>query len=1251
MKIINKINYPENLPITQHRDEIVNAITRNPVVIVAGDTGSGKTTQLPKMCLEAGRGKKGIIGCTQPRRIAAISVAGRVAQELGEEGESLVGYKIRFQDRTRKTNRIRFMTDGILLAETQGDRSLRAYDTIIVDEAHERSLNIDFLIGLLQHLLLRRKDLKVLITSATIDTEKFAKCFGGAPVVEVSGRAYPIEVRYQPVEEEEEDDVSYVEQAINAVKDLRKNERAGDALVFMPTERDIMETVEGLNQVMKKEQKGWGKTVVLPLFGRLSAADQSRIFKPVKGNKVVVATNVAETSITVPGIRYVVDTGRARVSSYNVRARTMKLPIVRVSRAGCEQRKGRCGRVGPGVCVRLFSEDDYEGRPEFTQPEIQRSNLAEVILRMISLKLGNPVDFPFLDPPSKRAVNDGYALLQELDAVRPGRSPDSMRLTEIGRIMARLPLDPRISRMIIEARDKNALTEVAVIAAALSIQDPRVRPAEKEGQADAAHARFVDERSDFFSLLNIWKMHNNVSTKTRSRAKVRKFCRQNFLSYQRMREWHDIHEQIRSVFREEGGFSFNRKEAGYDAVHQAILSGSLRNIGLKKAKNIYQGGQGKEMVVFPGSGQYNRAGQWIMAAELVETSKLYARTVSSIKQEWIEPLARGLCRSSYSSPHWEKKRGQVVAVEKVTLFGLVIVAGRKVNFGRIRPDETREIFVQSALVEDELGGRYDFMDHNRRVIGELHEMENRTRRRDILVDDTLLYQFYDSRLDQGVCDRGRLNRMLKKRGGGNSLKMGREDILLELPDAGELAAFPREIEAGDFSFKVQYRFSPGSEDDGMSVFIPARLLPQVPETPFEWLAPGMLLEKIVFLLKGLPKNLRRHLIPVQQTAEELRHDFSPGSGSLLYALEQAIYHRFRIKVARKLWPLDKLPEHLKMRFCLVVKDKVIRSGRDLVKLSAGSVSLSDDDVVAQLKKKWEREHIISWDFDGLPEKIPVLGANARLTGFAYPAVEDEGRGGVSLRLSTDSVESRRKTRKGMVALYMQHFRNIRKTLKKDFALPTSSWALCEGFPSHAQLNKDILMYILATVFETGDGAIPSEETFSRRLATVKEDGLYVLGKKVLEQIVNALHERRETLDLIARSAAKAGRAAQTVNIFDTFRAHVQEILPLDFLDYYESDDLLEAPRYFKALKIRIERWVLSPAKDAEKAARLAPFEARLQGCLKEEALSPERQRLIKEYRQMLEEFKVSLFAQELKTRFPVSAKRLEKKWQELEGFG
>ncbi|MCB2183778.1 MAG: ATP-dependent RNA helicase HrpA [Desulfobulbaceae bacterium] len=1266
----NIISYPENLPISAEKEQIIGAIKEHPVLIIAGDTGSGKSTQLPKMCLDAGRGKKKLIGCTQPRRLAATSVAARVGDELGDLSH-LVGYKIRFKDETGRGTRIKFMTDGILLAETQRDRSLNAYDTIIIDEAHERSLNIDFLLGILKKLIKKRPDLKIIITSATIDTEKFSEAFDKAPVIMVSGRTYPVEIRYteddRERQEEGDQESTYVEQAVQAVFELCQRERGGDMLVFMPTERDIRETVELLGKRWQSRSERLSikerEPLILPLFGRLSGVDQNKIFRKSSTRKIVICTNVAETSVTVPGIRYVVDTGLARISSYNVRARTTKLPVSAISRASCDQRAGRCGRVGPGVCVRLFSEENYLARSEFTPPEIVRSNLAEVILRMVSLKLGSPKQFPFIDPPSPRAINDGYNLLVELEAISKKR-----RLTPTGKIMAHLPLDPCISRMIIAARDNSCLREVVIVAAALSIQEPRIRPAEKAQQADEAHRQFKAARSDFLSYLHLWDSYEHVIKTKKSKSALRKFCKKNFLSFQRMREWRDIHEQIWSQLASAGSSKTHhhflkssclsqpdleqdkRYAQGYAAIHQAILSGSLRNIALKKEKNIYQGGQGKELMIFPGSGQFNKGGQWIMAAELVETSRLYARTVAAIQPEWIEPLAKGLCRSSYSSPHWEKKQGQVVALEKVSLFGLVIEAGRSINFGLVKADEARRIFIQQALVEGELGGRFAFLARNQKLIAGLADLEDRMRRRDILVDDFLLYEFYDKRLPDDVFDRAGLIRFLKKLP-DDALVMEKADILRTLPESDELADYPQNVHCGELSFPLSYAFLPGSDEDGVTVKIPSNLVEHVQQEKFEWLVPGLLLEKIIFLLKGLPKSVRRNLIPIPKTAEDLLAQMELFQGSLYEQLENLIYRRFHLRIDRSAWQRDALPAHLQMRYQLVNGDgKTVGMSRDLSGFASSPAASGGTSQLSSLCKKWEKGSLTDWDFDGVPERIPIKDKKGKLTGFAYPGLVLEKDGNVALRLFHSQDEQREKTTEGLRALYSMQFVKQCKALKKDIALPRSYWALYEGIASHEEFNEDLLSFVLTEIFSCRSGTIPSRQEFDKKITEVKQNGLYAPAKEMMQQVVELLRDRREVLDDIAAIEEKCrtqNKLGVSLEDCRNLRAEVASLLPPRFLLKLDNAELQRIPRYLKAMRIRLERKMHNPAKDEQKAKQLHVHEERLALFQSMENLTRKQKESVTGYRYMIEEFKVSLFAQELKTSIPISAKRLDKWWQEM----
>ncbi len=1264
----NTISYLPNLPISAEKERIIEAIRRHQVVIIAGDTGSGKSTQLPKMCLEVGWGKKKMIGCTQPRRLAATSVAARVRDELAELGH-LVGYKIRFRDRSGPDTRIKFMTDGILLAETQGDRFLKAYDTIIIDEAHERSLNIDFLLGILKKLVTKRRDLKILITSATIDTEKFSVAFDNAPVIEVSGRTFPVEIRYTVDEEQGAEgldaDRSYVEQAVDKVMELCRHRSGGDMLVFMPTERDIRDTVEIIGKRWRNDGPRLGiregVPLILPLFGRLSGADQNRIFQNSTARKIVVCTNVAETSVTVPGIRYVVDTGLARISSYNVRAGTTKLPVTRISRASCDQRAGRCGRVGPGVCVRLFSEEDYHNRTEFTPPEIIRSNLAEVILRMVSLQLGSPKNFPFIDPPTPRAVNDGYNQLIELGAITRQK-----KMTPMGRVMAHLPLDPRISRMIVAARDNGCLREVVIIAAALSIQDPRVRPAEREAQADEAHASFKSVRSDFLSFLLLWDSYEELIRVKKSKSALGKFCKKNFLAFQRMREWRDIHEQIwaqlatagssrtqhhflKSSCRVKGESGEAAYLKGYDSIHQAILSGNLRTIGLKKEKNIYQGGQDKQVMVFPGSGLFNKGGQWIMAAELVETSRLYARTVAVIKSEWIEPLAKDLCRYSYSSPHWEKKQGRVVALQKVSLFGLVLEAGRKVNFGSVKPVEAREIFIQSALVEGDLTGHFAFLAKNLHLIAGLSDLEDRMRRRDILVDDVLLYDFYDKRLPTDVFDRASLIRFLKKKA-DDYLVMKEEDILRQLPAVDELADYPQTAQCGELTLPLSYSFSPGSDNDGVSVKIPFDLLGHVSAEKFEWLVPGLLPEKIIFLLKGLPKSLRRNLIPIPRTAEILLAEMMPFEGSLYQQLEDLIFKRFRLSIERNLWPRDSLPEHLKISYRVVDPGgKTVAQTKHFAELVK---SRPERDAIphAALRKKWEKDGVTEWDFDGVPDQISIKDKKGNLTGFAYPGILALDDGSVALRLFSSPEERCEKTVAGLRALYCLQFVKQCKALQKDLALPRTYWALYQGIAGHDEINEDLFSYVLTEIFSCRSGMIPDRHEFEQKVSEVKQHGIFRQAMEMKEQVVELLRDRREVLDFIVEMEEKCHKKSRFgVSLQDcvSFRQDVDALLPPRFLLKIDRAMPARISRYLKAIFIRMERKVHNPAKDEAKVLLFAGYQERMIRCRSLEHLTADQKELIDSFRYMFEEYKVSLFAQELKTTIPVSAKRLEKKWQEM----
>ncbi|MDW7772591.1 MAG: ATP-dependent RNA helicase HrpA [Desulfobulbaceae bacterium] len=1235
------LSYPPELPISDLKNTIVEAIDAHRVLIIAGDTGSGKTTQIPKMCLEAGRGSNRLIGCTQPRRIAAVSVARRVAEEIRDD-ES-VGYKIRFRDRTSGKTRIKFMTDGVLLAETRRDPALKQYDTIIIDEAHERSLNIDFLLGYLKTLLARRPELKVIIASATIDTEKFSTHFDNAPIINVSGRNFPIATRYLDHEEPDFlDSESYVDLAVQEGINLQEHFPPGDILIFMPTERDILDTVDMLLHKLT------GQAEVMPLFGRLQAADQRRIFLPSGKTKIIVATNVAETSITVPGIRYVIDTGLARIARYNPRSRTTSLRIEKISRASCDQRAGRCGRTGPGTCIRLYTEEDYLTRPEYTQPEIQRSNLAEVILQMVNLRLGNPREFPFLDPPSVNSIRDGYKVLFELGAISAEN-----KLTRRGQIMAGLPLDPSISRIIIEGAELGALREIKIIAAGLSIQDPRIRPADKEDKADEKHRLFVDKRSDFLGLLNIWEGYQATAEKVRSQSKLRKFCAGHYLSWQRMREWLDIHDQITELTRHIRKFRDNTQPASYEAVHQALLSGFIRNIGQKKEKNYYTVVGNREVMIFPGSALFNRGGQWILASSFMETNRLYAMQVGNIDVRWLERTGGDLCRRSWSDPHWEKKAGRVVALEKVTLFGLVIVAGRRVNFGRIneaKAREAREIFIRQALIGEELGTGFAFFRHNIALMKHYREMEDRLRRRDIVFDETALYDFYDKRLGL-VYDRFTLKNWIRKHGNDEFLQMTEQDLCRAVPDQDELYRFPGTLRSKQRSFPLSYRFEPGHEADGVTVDIHMSELNSINPGLFEWLVPGLLREKILALLKYLPKKIRRQLIPLPETVDNLMDSLDLFEGSLYTSLEKAIGKQFQVKILRTDWHPEKLPNHLRMRYRLLDdQGRILAISRSLQEMLDRSISGPSAPAGVKKDQVPPVKNITVWDFAKAPR--PVMSGQLGRTGSSllYPAltVNEEARC-IDLHFIPDEQESRESSRQGLLYLYALQFPTQIKSLAREckgaLTAHSASW-LSLGLPARAaDIQQMLLDFILLDIFEIRTADLPDRKKFESTVARVKKQGLVRSGLDRLHHIIRLLGLRRSINSVIAEGLRRKDPGEAK---FREFADHLHILLPQTFLTDRNYYDLTETERYLKALEIRIERAAYSPAKDSQKAEQVSKAVKRLAGLPDRLPTADECRRILDEYGRMVEEFRVSVFAPELGTAIPVSEKRLQKKWEEVE---
>ncbi len=1327
-----EIRFNEDLPIFDKRDEIIDGIRRHPVVVVSGETGSGKTTQLPKFCLAAGRGIEGVIGCTQPRRIAATTVARRIAEELGEETGRAVGYKIRFKERTAPETYIKIMTDGILLAETQGDPLLSAYDTLIVDEAHERSLNIDFILGFLQTLQRRRTDLKLIITSATIDTAKFSRAFGNAPVIEVSGRMFPVETEYTEPDENQtaNGELTHVDLAVRAAERILKQTRSGDMLVFMPTEQDIRETCDLITAIHPSGIR------VMPLFARLTGAEQKKVFARSNNRKIIVATNVAETSITIPGIKYVIDSGLARISRYLPRTRTTSLPITPISKSSADQRKGRCGRVENGVCIRLYSEDDYEARPRYTPPEILRANLAEVILRMISLRLGDIAEFPFIDRPQITSIKDGFNLLIELGAIRKkqrtedrgqrtegrrqktedreqrteGRDLNSevgirkselgatesggaegvvgkkygnrYELTKIGRVMARIPLDPRLSRMLIEARNQGCISEIAIIAAVLSIQDPRERPADKTRDADRVHAMFDDPESDFVTFLNIWHRYHEHWQTVKSNNQMKRYCREHFISYKRMREWRDVHAQIMAVIEEynsskwevgmrksEVGMRTHRRPGGlwrgkaaeeesgkieggisdskYKALHKSVLSGFLSNIAQKKEKNYYRAAKGREVMIFPGSGLFDRAGGWIVAAEVVETSRVFARSVAKIDSAWLEEIGRDLCRYTYLHPHWERNRGEVVANEQVTLFGLIIVPERKVSFGRINPKEASDIFIQSALVNADVKKPFPFMNHNQKLIGSIRDLENRFRRRDILISEPELFNFYRERLPI-IYDIRKLTRYLKRKGNDRFLRMRKADLLRYDPDQAAIAQFPNRLELAGQSFNCSYAFEPGENNDGVTIKIPAPLAPSVPAETLDWMVPGLYAEKIEGLIKGLPKRYRKKLVPIKDTVDIICQEMPKTGGSLRTALSQFIYRRFRLDIPAPAWSDEALPDHLRMRIAITTPDgKEIRTGRDPAILSQDAHDSAVSHEFEKLRRKWEKFKLTSWDFGDLPESISESG-RLRHKWIAYPALvkDAETDKWVHLRLFQQRDKALSAHVEGVLTLYTIHFANDLKFLKRQLRLPPGTSSAADSFGGARQFERKLYRQVLHTLFSKN---IRLQHEF---YAYAAKTGPLVLssGVALLERTLPVLAAYHEASRQLSRLRDGCRGNPSITAVFDDLINGLQRLVPENFAELYDEDRCMHLTRYIKAIIIRGERALADFEKDQAKADEIHRFSGSLNRLL--ETLSPsasdDKRKAIEEYFWMLEEYKVSVFAQELKTAIPISAKRLKQKLGQIE---
>ncbi|HEX6497889.1 MAG TPA: ATP-dependent RNA helicase HrpA [Micromonosporaceae bacterium] len=1233
------ITYPPDLPVSGKKDEILAAIRDHQVVIVAGETGSGKTTQLPKICLELGRGVRGLIGHTQPRRLAARTVADRIAEELGTPLGDTVGYKVRFSDQVSENSLVKLMTDGILLAEIQQDRALSQYDTLIIDEAHERSLNIDFILGYLKRLLPKRPDLKVVITSATIDPQRFSRHFDDAPVVEVSGRTYPVEVRYRPlVLEDDDDDKDVVRDQIQAICDAVDElcgEGPGDILVFLSGEREIRDTADALRRTVADG------TEILPLYARLSTAEQHRVFAPHPGRRVVLATNVAETSLTVPGIRYVVDPGTARISRYSHRLKVQRLPIEPVSQASANQRKGRCGRVAEGICIRLYSEQDFAARPEFTDPEILRTNLASVILQMTALGLGDVAAFPFLDPPDARQVKDGVQLLEELGALDPNVRDVRKRLTPIGRKLAQLPVDPRLGRMVLEAERNGAVHEVMVIASALSIQDPRERPADKQQAADEKHARFADKDSDFLTFVNLWN-YLREQQKELSSNQFRRLCKAEFLNYLRVREWQDIYSQVRQVLRTLG-VPVNTEPADPQRIHSSLLAGLLSHIGLYDGdKREYLGARGARFAIFPGSALHKKPPRWVMAAELVETSRLWGRVVARIEPEWIEPLAGHLVKRSYSEPHWEKRPAAVMAYEKVTLYGVPVVASRKVNYARIDPALSRELFIRHALVEGDWQTHHRFFHDNRRLLDEVEELEHRARRRDIVVDDETLYDFYDARIPADVVSGRHFDAWWKKtRHTRPDLLTFPKSLLVNAGAGGvDAADYPDAWQVGDLALPLTYQFEPGTESDGVTVQVPLPVLNRLDPDSFDWQIPGLREELVTALIRSLPKALRRNFVPVPDFARAVLSRVRPGEGPLLDTLERQLRALTGVSVPRDAWQLDRVPEHLKPTFRVLDEDGgTLAEGKDLAALQGrlrGQVRASLS--AAASAEGIERRGLREWSIGELPRVFEQRRGEYQVT--AYPTLVDEGDS-VAVRLVDSEVEQRRQMWLGTRRLLLLGSPSPIALVDRRLSNPAKLALSRNPHGGVGALLADCAAAAVDKLIADCGGPAWDADGFAKLRDTVRA-GLPDTLLAIVNEVQKILAAARE----VERRLSGTGNPLLAPALAD-LKAQLAGLVYPGFVAATGWHRLADLPRYLRAMQHRLDKLPGNPQRDREQMLRLREVEQEYQQLCRE--LPPSAEAGLVQIRWMIEELRINYFAQSMGTAYPVSDKRIYRAMDELAG--
>ena len=1222
------VNFPD-LPISERREEISKLIDKHQVIILCGETGSGKTTQLPKICLELGRGFKGQIGHTQPRRLAAISVAQRIADELKSELGQAVGYKIRFQGKENQQTLVKLMTDGILLAEIKSDPFLSQYDTLILDEAHERSLNIDFLLGYMKWLLPKRPDLKLIVTSATIDPERFSRHFDGAPIINVSGRTYPVEMRYRPVGvDSQQGDEDIVQGIVNAADELHR-ERAGDMLVFLSGEREIREAAEALR---KHHPPGYD---ILPLYSRLSSKEQAAIFKPHKKPRIVLATNVAETSLTVPGIRCVIDTGLARISRFSQRSKIQQLPIEAISQASANQRSGRCGREAAGICIRLFSEDDFNQRPEFTEPEILRTNLASVILQMKSLRLADINQFPFLEPPADKMIRSGVRSLHELGALDKNE-----KLTQIGRRLTHFPLDPQFGRMLLAAEQFQCLDEVLTIVSALSIQDPRERPGDKAKYADEKHKAYQNESSDFLSFLVLWREIQRQK-KTLSNNQFRKYCRENFLAYMRIKDWEDIRRQLLDLVKKNLALKINNTQADDDAIHQSLLAGLVTRIGFKHEQAEYLGARNLKFYIHPASTLFKKPPKWLMAAEQVETTRVYGRTVASIKPEWIEKAAGHLIKHHYYEPHWSKKSAQGMVHEQLLLFGLTISKGRKVPLARTEPEQARDMFIRHGLVDRDMVCHAAFFRKNEKLLQEIEYEQQKGRRVDLLVDEQALFEFYDQKLPAQINSLAALNKWIKKDENQAILELTPEDVSSQDETAVDANKFPDMRLINGVPIKLSYRFEPGHDEDGVTAQIPLAQLNQLTDDRFEWLVPGLYAEKLQALIKGLPKNLRKQFVPISNSVEACLEEMDYANGRLLDKLAAFLNKQFGSTLKAADFELDKLSPHLRMNFHILgKKSKIIAVSKDFNALKRQYAEKAGMQFQTALTSALSSSGSKNWQFDDIPEHQTIQHDGQELKGF--PALVDE-QGSVGLTLM-DSAEQAQKThRNGLIRLFRLKFSKELKKLSRQSAITTAQAFSYQQLPLHPHCKRshgedvfdDLAYQLIASFFADQD--IRTEAEFDA--AAQKNDiSLYAKGYELSEVISQLLSQYQKL-------AKKLEQWRNEKVMYEDISKQLSCLCFNGFVRHVSADQLRFYTRYLKAIQLRLEKAGGQLHKDQEKTKQAQYFEKKFWLWVSSSDANPENEA----FRWMLEEFRISLFAQQIKTRQPISEKRLEKAWAAMLG--